>query len=510
MKRFCILIYLFASVWNVGCGHDLGGGDEPEQPSVEIEVKPEAGKNLYGQIIDTEGKPVRGVVVSDGKSSVVTNAYGIYQIKRSADARFVYYSTPWDYEINLDQDGSVALFYAKIPGNAGVHRQDFVLKKRDKIVKDFSIIGLGDPQIRHTMGHERFRTETMPALNSVIEGLAKPCVVLALGDLVHDGVSFMKPIKDELGKLGVPVFATIGNHDKMESSNSNEPRNDLAHTELWGPTNYSFSIGSLLFVCLDNVIYTSSTECYAGFTDEQVAWLEEHISSVNSQKTIVLFYHMPVRASGAQNRKKIIDMVSRFNEVHLMCGHTHYHENYENASPVYYEHIHAASCGAWWNSQINVDGTPNGFSVYEISGADFKNWYYHSTKGGRDLQFRLYRGNTVYGGSYGYYSFERGEDEIMANIWNADSKWSIEVYEDGNMTGNMMRLNVSETDKWCMGVHEGYINYKKSQVTKHLYHYKLKNRDAEVEIIATDRFGRKYTGMEFTTDVSDGIYVPNN
>ena len=53
-------------------------------------VKPDAGVDLYGTILDNAGAPVAGVVVSDGYQCVATDARGVYQMKRHAKARMVY------------------------------------------------------------------------------------------------------------------------------------------------------------------------------------------------------------------------------------------------------------------------------------------------------------------------------------------------------------------------------------------------------------------------------------
>ena len=49
---------------------------------------------LHGRLLLSNGKPVKGVVVSDGFSCVRTDAAGRYQFPRNPQARFVYYSVP--------------------------------------------------------------------------------------------------------------------------------------------------------------------------------------------------------------------------------------------------------------------------------------------------------------------------------------------------------------------------------------------------------------------------------
>ena len=58
----------------------------------------------------------------------------------------------------------------------------------------------------------------------------------------------------------------------------------------------------------------------------------------------------------SKNSTKILDILSRFKSLDVFSGHTHDHQNIENAT--YYEHIHGAACGAWWWSNLNTDATP--------------------------------------------------------------------------------------------------------------------------------------------------------
>ena len=66
-----------------GGGNNGQNGTEEEKP----EIKPDEGITLYGLVSDSEGNPLEGVVVSDGYSVVATDAKGVYQIVRSANAK---------------------------------------------------------------------------------------------------------------------------------------------------------------------------------------------------------------------------------------------------------------------------------------------------------------------------------------------------------------------------------------------------------------------------------------
>ena len=88
----------------------------------------------------------------------------------------------------------------------------------------------------------------------------------------------------------------------------------------------------------------------------------------------------------------------------------------------------------------------------------------------------------------------------MANVWNADDTWTIEVYENGVKTGEMERYK--DLDAWGAGYHVGVLSANPDSHGKttydHFYRYTLKDAKAAVEIRATDCFGKVYTQNVFT------------
>ena len=152
----------------------------------------------------------------------------------------------------------------------------------------------------------------------------------------------------------------------------------------------------------------------------------------------------------------------------------------------------------------------------------------------REHQMRLYRGNAITGGEKnenkysGYYQFNFGEDVLLANVYNADDKWEIEVYENDIYSGNMTKVKyqsvsfsklvgsytmddprriddgvISTYDMWVTGAHLG-LNERTTSARgwtdcKHLYQYKLKNPETEnIKVLARDRFGNEYIETKLT------------
>ena len=220
-----------------------------------------------------------------------------------------------------------------------------------------------------------------------------------------------------------------------------------------------------------------------------------------------------------------------------------------------YEHAQAAVNGASWTSNINGDGVPNGYGVYHFSGNTIKDWYYKGYAKGmdkREHQIRLYRGNAITGaaisgsnkeGTKGYYQFGYDEETLLANVFNSDTQWKVEVYEDGIYSGDMTSLaayhwditydqligNYTYNDPkrppvdaecgrdfWAVGVLCGYLGANSGGLYyKHCYQmwkYKLKNKNATIEVRAIDRKGNVYTESKITEgdDFKVALYNEND
>ena len=504
---FLVSFFMICSVAFCNCSSDNGGGEvNPPHPTTpEEQEKPGEGYDLWGYIKDETGKPVRGVVVTDGFQSVATNKDGLYQMNRKIGAKYVYYSTPADFKIEVATENiQVARFYQLLKKEE--KRYDFQLERLKERENRFTLIAIGDPQVKNQSEIDRFKKEIIPDIQDKIASLKTPAYGIVLGDLMDTKEDVFPNIRRAVGSIGIPILPVIGNHDKLKGASVSEPRTTEVYERYFGPLNYSYNRGKVHFIAMDNIIYDNANDYRGGFTYEQVEWLKSDLKHVSKDHMIILYYHIPLRNhSKYQYRDEVLKLLAGYAEVHLMAGHTHYNENYLVKSPIdVYEHIHAAACGAWWWSIINGDGTPNGYAVYEIDGSHIKNWYYKSANYDDNHQIRLHKGDASFGGPHGYFSFQQKKEVLVANIWNADPEWKVEIYEDGKLQGTMKPWDFNQ-DAWAKGYHIGVVgrnekNY--SQPTKHLFYHQLSNPDAQVRVVATDRFGNKYEETEITTDMS--------
>lgn len=499
--RSPIFYSLFIIFLIVGCSKDNNETSTGPRPAASMDlprVKLLEGNNVYGYVLDETSSPVANVTVTDGYSVVKTDEKGVYQFRRSDNAKFVYYSTPADYHITVETNNrKIPFFYSTLTTATTPQQHNFTLRKRTKIEKNFTLFGLGDPQVTDDSQVSRFVNETLVDLKAELASITQPVYGIALGDIVNDKDNLLNTMKMRLGSTSMPVFTTIGNHDKF-ATNPNPKNNDLFE-KVFGPSYYSFDIGDVHFVCLDNVVFTNNTTYSLGISPAQISWLEKDLSHVSKDKMLIVYYHMPVRGTNFSTRAQFLNLVKDYKEVHLFCGHTHYAENYIHniSGKQIYEHVHGATCGAWWRSNINGDGTPNGYMIYQIEGTTIKEWVYKPTKLSRNFQFRLHWGDVDYGGVYGTFSYGQTSNTLVANIWNADPAWKAEVYMDGKKLGDMALKTSAplNEDAWSKGYHIGVLNRSADSyatTTKHLYTFQLTNPNNTLKVVVTDRFGHVY------------------
>lgn len=523
MKRFISILAALGVLLAAGCSND---DDRP----VKTPIDPQT--DLFGVVTDDAGRPLEGVVVSDGFSCSATDPNGVYQLTRNALAYHVFISIPEAYEVPMD--GGHPCFWQKLSEQRT--RYDFTLRPlAGGPEREFNLFCIADPQCQNTTNIARFTSETVPDIAAEAAASTLPSYGITLGDIgwntansdyTNDVFPLMK-VAMQQDKTGLPLFQLIGNHDNKVISvakGNYTVEHDIAAQRnfevAFGPINYSFNRGDVHIVAMDDIIFPNHDDYSLGFRDDQLEWLRQDLSYVPKEKMIVFCAHIPLRNSTAKNVREVLALLKPYAEVHIMTGHTHYAENdiYDGM----YEHVHGAACGAWWNSTINVDGTPNGYAIYRIEGAKIADWVYKATGRDADFQIRLYRGDEVFMQGYekNYRFYYHGADQIVANVWNADEEWKIEVFEDGVKTGEMTRFDHAGAEKnkswdaWALGYHIGVVgkaeldskknptNYYQRNV-RHLYHYTLRSAAAKVEVRATDRFGRTYTQSTFTTGESE-------
>lgn len=529
-------------------------------------------RNISGLIKDTNGNPVADVAVSDGFSVTHTNSAGYYSMRVTSDAWYIYITVPAEYKIDTNEK-NIPCFYQKYDPKQ--HTYDFTLKPlAGGAEQKFALVAMTDIHFDYDdSGNNHLTNYVVPHINKQYDSLEAqgiPCYGINLGDNLtslnnFDGTPYREMFRASLSNSKVKFFSVFGNHDFTYFNKSNplttDERNSTynlkaqrEHEEMFGPVNYSVERGNTHIVAMRNTQFTNNTTYSSaleyGFTDEQVEWLRQDLAQVSTDKTIIFCIHVPFFNYTYTNYAAVREILNRFDNVHILSGHTHYNRNISHNSFSAYktskivEHNTCSVSGPVWGHTIAGDGSPQGYRIFINEGGAMTHSYYlgWNENDGRNLlgdskQMRLYWGNAKFGapisgnnsnGTKGYYAFNfsnsEGKKVLLANLYNAgNAGWTIDVYENDVKMGTMTKLTyekpsiselvgdgsfdnpfrvadgvISGHDFYFEGYTLGKMGRKRDasgvwQACFHMYSYTLNDNNAKIRVVATDPYGDVYT-----------------
>ena len=444
--------------------------------------------------VHQNGNGLSGVAVTDGFNITLTDAHGNYQLLSNSMAEFVYISVPAGF--SFPEKNGITQFYKAIDKKEGEFKSDFILDKLEVDDNKHQFVVWADTQMISREDAGMLKTQSVPDLHSLVASYPKGSLFhgIGCGDLVWDKFGLFEDYREAIGMTGVPFFSVIGNHDMDIDSRSDD---NAANTfkKQFGPTYYSFNRGAIHYVVLDDVFFIGVDKKYIGYlTETQLQWLEQDLKNVKPGATIVVSLHIPTNTGVARrtkkeepiggvvsNRKQLYKILSPY-KVHIMSGHTHFNEKWEEGNIM--EHNHGTVCGAWWTGPICSDGTPGGYGVYEVNGSEIS-WYYKSTGHPKEHQVKIYPKGMA----------KEFPEEVIANVWNWDPKWKIEWFEDGVARGLMQQRVIN--DPWAIELYSGPSLPQKHKFVEptladHLFSAKPSAGAKEIIVKATDRFGNVY------------------
>ena len=557
----------FNVVYTPGCqialepGQAFDASKLEELPEEELSYEE---NEVTGTIKYDDGQPAVGVRVSDGFSVVVTDSNGKYNFRsRGEDVRYIYFSYPSDAKIEVNKENDCPAFF--LPYQTNKHVFNFTLK-RQAVENKFAIFAMADPQTHYqkrdtqkSADTDRYGAETVPALNAEIAkqtGLA--CYGVSLGDITYsegsrDSTPSMKIIRSHFGRVNMPIFNAMGNHDytyyakgvniaeKVAGTTTSSTINLLSQRsfeEVFGPINFSFDRGKVHFVCMKDIHFNSTSTWDAGsysggFTNEEYQWLVQDLANTPKDMKVVLCVHIPISTStSGKNVTKVQALLRQFTNSIVFSGHTHYQRTVIEGQKLY-EQIHAAVCGQWWWSKIEGDGCPNGYTVYHFNGTDIEDSYFigvNDEMNRRDYQMRIYKGNLLTGGKYAKFQMPFGQNDYLINVFNGGDDWTIKVYEDGVYAGKATHIpaskwttetgssgktltpaGTSSQDWWAIGYHIGVCKRGTSgnsyqTANYHMWKWAATNSSVKIRVEAEDPYGNVYSCDEI---VSDGLNYPS-
>ena len=479
-------------------------------PALLLALGSFADGNITGSVLTDNGTPIANVAVSDGVTIVQTDANGAYTIPYRDNAEFVFVSVPSGYDIPLDATGSPQMF--KRVSAAGTY--NFTLHPQaDGGRADSSHVMLvfSDPQVLQGHDDNRFRKETVEDVIAFKQTYPAGTKFygICVGDITWDWYNANSLMKQYFEAMGHPNFMVIGNHDHNHSAAQQERETlqdsvaDNKFTATWGPTYYSFNIGAVHYVVLDNVLYKGyngdkSYNC--GFTPEETAWLQADLALVPNGTPVVVSFHIP--ASRMANGLALLKTYTAKGNVvqHLLSGHTHTNI-YTKHSARLLERTMGAAEGAFWCSHWCSDGSPNGYMVYETTPQKgFTTWFYKATGYPKEYQIRTFPVGSIDAGN--------GKSNcILANVWGFESdKDQVNIYENGvksimyQFTGidpkiYDVMLEEGDTRPNYPGSDGGTIASKNpgAGATSHMFYYQPNDPNAEFVVEYIDRWGNVYT-----------------
>ena len=209
-----------------------------------------------------------------------------------------------------------------------------------------------------------------------------------------------------LGTLGYPTYNIIGNHDADLSQTSDEATAGKFES-LFGPRNYSFNMGGIHFVMLDNLIMKDNgsgrwSAYDQGLTDDIWTWLQNDMAMIPTTTTVMVCAHSPMfkQESGSERTNSAKhgghtstvdgpaygygDLFDTYDKVYAWAGHTHSTFNYIYSPSHRHAHVEvhtlSRSTGELWTNEYLANGTPRDFTIVEIKDGKVDSWRFHPTK----------------------------------------------------------------------------------------------------------------------------------
>lgn len=507
------------------------------------------GTTIYGVVESAEG-PIAGVVVSDGVKTTQTNADGVYQLESDKSLGYVFISVPSGYECKLN--GVFPDHYRATVSPANVaENQSFTLTKVNQ--SSYKVIFLGDMHVANrTANNDLGQFKKVAAeLNKYVKSLSGKVYAITLGDMTWDlywydrkyGPSdYAKTVNEVLG--GLPIYHTIGNHDNDMNAIGNLNAKSPFSASI-APPYYSFNIGDIHYIMLDNVDCStyngdgSRNHIEGQIYDPQWEWLKNDLKYVSKDTPIMVMMHVPVFSTTGVNKygknmkdcDKLLAAFDGYQLVHYVTGHTHRSYNIVPQDAItegrnIYEHNLSAICSDWWWSGNltpgllqATDGTPSGYGVWDIAGKDIT-WIYKCAGKDENFQFRTYDLNNITFTkdkdvpeltnanmikqwndiTAAYNGNQVGKNEVLINAWQMNSRWTCTVKtEDGKdlevkavsaydpvqiLANAVNRMNSSSCTSAPIGTPQNRHHY-----------YKVVAPDETTDLVITvkDEFGHTWT-----------------
>lgn len=492
---------------------------------------------------DAREPGIAGVSVTNGDTVVTTDAQGRYQIPVTDDT-ILSVIKPGHYRYPVDSLNLVKFFYIHKPAGSPKLRYegvaptgplpasvDFPLLTGDDS-DTFSMIAFADPQPYSLDEVGYFDASIVQEL----VGVKGPSFGISLGDLVGDRLEFFEPLNKATSRIGLPWFNVFGNHD-MNFDATEQHHADETFERVYGPANYAFYHGKVLFITLDNVVYPNpytSSSYIGGYREDQFRFLENLLPTVPKDHLVVISGHIPIfdefpfgQTFYDEHRRRLFDILKDHPYTVSLSGHTHtqrHHffreaDGWKREKPHHHYNVATAS-GDWWSGMKDEngipdgtmrDGTPKGYAILHFTGNTYR-FEYKAYGKPASYQMRVY-GPKVIPQTEGTRRSTRAQ--LYVNVFNGSENCRVEYRIDGG-DWSRMRYTPSEDPSRAALRYEidhsdapmPFVRPSNPALSYHIWRLNLPTGlplgTRTIDIKVTTQFGDVFTDV-FTLDVVESV-----
>lgn len=338
-----------------------------------------------GGHVSGDGKPLAGVLVSDGRRVVRTDAGGEYRLPVGDDSgRFIFVTLPRGY---WSEDFYVPLAEAIQEGEAQFDLTS--VRQADQ----FEFVFIAD---MHLERREVGGAKLMASLAEINEMASKPAFLWFQGDIcLQSGGGDLYTECCRVAEM--PMRHGAGNHEMiLEHEN---PRDEFE--QRFGPTYYSFDWGPLHCIVLDGNKpipgQTGWQAVHGAVEGSELKWLKADLAAQPQGKAIVVGVHIPIVSSYPErrstspenapywemtNRRVLTDLFAAHKVKLVLQGHMHENERTTVDGVEYVASISVS--GSWWKAGLDmekgVDNCPRGYRIVAVNGDRVSHRYQSSAE----------------------------------------------------------------------------------------------------------------------------------
>lgn len=456
-------LFLLCAILAVSCGKEPdpngGGGNGGGGSTVPNDY------TISGIVTGNDGAALKGVVVSDGLNCTQTNDQGKYYLASDiTNTDYVFVSTPSEYAAPVKEGHACFWKFLKdcTKGSDGKYTADFTLEKI-ATPERYTVFIFADPQPRsssanldkvafHSLQGCEDMYKDMKEYAATIKG--HPIYGIGLGDIVHQDLKLLPKYRSGMSTTGISTYNVIGNHDQAHILNQNDDESCKGFEAVMGPVNYSFNLGGMHYLMLDNMISPGegsgkySDECTTGLTERIWQFVQNDLALVPTTTPLMVCAHSPMmRVQSGKDRSgnhlgDLRNLLAKYPKAYVWAGHTHSTFNYvDKSNPVIESHTLSRVTGALWtNEYLGSNGTPRGYVVFDYDNGEitwkFKPIYYQTSEYGGYQNV----GDPDY--TWRDWDYQNGKAVMKTTGKELDDTYQMQLFPPGTYGDNYLYANI--------------------------------------------------------------------